>query len=165
MNNYCKVFIPILILLSVLLGCNEHNKESLSFSNEFSYKSIADTIITDVVIKNPDHNEWTDYALRNLNREKLIDNLFDLVYSEELIPYNFFSDSAMSINEIKQIEKEENYIREKIGKVQFEEAWYFDSANQRMIKKVHSIMIAYELYDPNGNIKGYKPIFKVYFNN
>ena len=70
----------------------------------------------------------------------------------------------MTIEEVKTIEKDPEYNRDNIAKVQFEESWYFDFENHKMMKKVQSVMIAYEIYDNEGKVKGYKPVFKIYFN-
>jgi hypothetical protein len=169
MKIYNKIIFSFVIALSIFACNREKPVENPPLINEIkidqtNFLTLADTIITDVVIKNPDNDEWTDYCLRNLNRETLVNNLFELVYSEKLIPYDFFTDSVMTIKEIKRIERNPEYARENTAKVQFEESWSFDTENQKMIKKVHSIMIAYELYSQEGNVKGYKPIFKVYLN-
>ncbi len=166
-----KLTAALIIATSFLIGCNinTENKaeqtQKLSIEkNDNSYARIADTIITDVVIRNPDHNEWTDYCLRNLKKDELVDQLFEMVYDGKLTPYDFFSETEMSIEEVKQFEKEEEFDRHKVGKVQFEESWHFDSENQKMMKQVISIMLAYETFDAEGNVKGYKPVFKVYFD-
>ena len=160
--------IVFLILATLLYMCKPEHKniepqenQNLNLNN---FITIADTIINDVVIKNPDNDDWTSYCLRHLDRETLINDLFDLVYSEKLVPYDFFTDEVLSIADIKLIESEEEYSRENVAKVQFEESWSFDKDTQAMVKKVHSVMIAYELFTSEGKVKGYKPIFKVYLN-
>lgn len=168
-----KLTAALIIATSFFVSCNiitDNNQDQTQSKTSIdkvdaSYSTIADTIVTDVVIKNPNHDEWTDYCLRNLNKDELVDQLFKLVYDGKLIPYDFFSESQMSIEEVKQIEKEEEFERYKVAKVQFEEAWYLDAINQKMMKQVISIMLAYEIYDAEGNVKGYKPVFKVYFND
>lgn len=161
--RYTIFFLSVLIFL---FGCSQspQNTPTVKIDNESNYHVIADTIITDVVIKNPDQDEWTDYCLRSLKKDQLVNELFELVSRGQLTPYNFFSEEPMTIEDVKQIEENDDYSREHIGKVQFEEAWYLDPNTQKMVKKVHSIMLAYELYDSNNEIKGYKPVFKVYFN-
>ena len=129
---------------------------------EENFIVIADTIVNDVVIMNPDNDEWTDYCLRNLDKKTLVNEIFKSVYAGELIPYEFFHNEPLSIEDIKALEDDPKFSRDKIAKVQFEEAWYYDSVNQKMVKKVHSIMLAYEIYNSLGEIKGYKPAFKVY---
>jgi len=167
MKVFYKNAITFIIAL-IVFGCNPEKPTGVQHAKpiieQTDYITVADTIITDVVIKNPDNDEWTNYCLRNLDRETLVNDLFELVYSEKLIPHDFFTDEVMTIKEIKKIEKDPEYSRDNSAKVQFEESWSFDRENQKMIKKVHSIMIAYELYSQEGTVKGYKPIFKVYLN-
>ncbi len=157
--------IIILFTLSMVFACHKEKDTKIVSqelkTNYLKFASIADTIITDVVIKNSNNDEWTSYCLRNLDKETLVNELFDLVYSGKLTPYNFFSDEKMTIDELKELEKDPEFKRENIAKVQFEESWNFDTENHKMIKKVHSIMLAYELYNSDGSVKGYKPIFKV----
>lgn len=166
MKSIIKSIILLFALVTVF-ACNKKEtpmvSENINIENQ-SFMVIADTIITDVVIKNPDNNEWTSFCLRNLDKETLVNELFDLVYSGKLTPYNFFTDEILSIDELKETENDPEYSRENIAKVQFEESWNLDSENHKMIKKVHSIMLAIELYNSDGSVKGYKPIFKIYFN-
>jgi hypothetical protein len=165
MKSFYKSFILVTIIIYIVACKQEVKTEQPSVENTIDlnqYKTLADTIITDVVIKNPDNDEWTSYCLRNLDRKTLVNDLFDLVYSGELTPYNFFTDEELKIDEIKEFERDPEYSRDNSAKIQFEESWNFDRANQKMIKEVHSIMIAHELYNADGTVKGYKPIFKVY---
>ena len=166
MNTFNKILSGIFIFSTIFASCNkpETNNPKVKIGDESNYAVIADTIINDVVIKNPDNDEWTDYCLRNLDKETFVNKLFKLVYSGELTPYDFFLDTPMTIEEVKTIEKDPEYNRDNIAKVQFEESWYFDFENHKMMKKVQSVMIAYEIYDNEGKVKGYKPVFKIYFN-
>jgi hypothetical protein len=158
------------ILFSIFLGfiiysCTQKEIEvkKVDIGTENNYSVFADTIVNDVLIQNPDSSEWTDYCLRNLNKKFLVDEIFNSVYSGKLIPYEFFQDIPLEINDIKSLEKDPEFKRDRMAKVQFEEAWFFDTENQIMVKKVHSIMLAYEVYNLEGEVKGYKPAFKVYF--
>ncbi len=164
MNYNTKIFRSIFILLVFASGCNlkQNDYQAIQLGTEEKFIVIADTIINDVVVKNPNQDEWTDICLRNLDKKTLVDEIFKLVYSGELIPYEFFNNQTLSIEDIKALEEDPDFSRELIAKVQFEEAWYFDPASKKMIKKVHSIMLAYEIYNSLGEIRGYKPAFKVY---
>ena len=164
MNYNTKISQSIFILLVFASGCNLKQKEyqSIQLGTEEKFIVIADTIISDVVVKNPNQDEWADICLKNLDKKTLVDEIFKSVYSGELIPYEFFNNQTLSIEDIKALEDDPDFSRELIAKVQFEEAWYFDPTSQRMIKKVHSIMLAYEIYNSLGEIRGYKPAFKVY---
>ncbi|MGC9373988.1 MAG: hypothetical protein ACP5DQ_02975 [Bacteroidales bacterium] len=157
----------ISLILIMFFGCDKQSKETVQvkFEGFENFEIIADTIINDVIIKNPDNNEWTDFCLRKLDKTSLVNHIFNAVYSGELTPYDFFNDSILTIEDIKELEKNPEFDRNNIAKVQYEEAWYYNNEKNIMIKKVHSIMLAYEIYNNQGEIKGYKPAFKVYFND
>jgi hypothetical protein len=130
-----------------------------------TYHVIADSISYGVVIRNKDSsNIWREKWLSRLKRDSLVDWLFNAVYDRELKAYDYFTEEPMSIREVKKIEKKDEFKRSQIGKVQFEEVWYFDPDNYRMVKSVNSIMLAYESYRRDSTFRGYKPVFKVYLN-
>jgi hypothetical protein len=136
-----------------------HKRDSLDM------KLIADTIIYDVIIKNPDpDNEWIKKCLGNLKRTEFIDKLFDAVYNKETFAYDFFSGKEIKPRDLKKIEKEDGFNREQIGKLQFTETWYYNSQNLIMDKKIISITLGHEISENNGDIIGYKPVFKIKLN-
>ena len=111
------------------------------------------------------NDEWQNKWLQSFDRIELIDFIFEAVYSGKLQAYDYFEDEPMSIEQIKKLEAKDEFDRSKIGKIQFKERWYFDPSNLKMVKEVHSVMLAYEVYRENGQFRGYKPGFKVYLNN
>ena len=154
-------------LLSVLLilfySCQQNQDTKLTIANQTEeYLVIADTIINDIMLKAAENDEWAEYSLRKLDKLRLVNEIFDLVYEGKLTPYEFFSETPLTIEDIKQLERDPEFSRDKIAKVQFEEGWYFDPVSLKMTKRVHSIMLAFEIYNNQGEIKGYKPAFKVY---
>ncbi len=126
---------------------------------------IADPIIYDVIVKNPNPaDDWSDYCLKNTDVEALSNIIFNAVYQGKLIPYYYRSDdSILPIDSVKSIEK--MYKIENIGKIQFNEQWYFDENKLEMYKKVVSITIGYELKNHMEEISGYHPGFKVFLGN
>ncbi|NOQ24059.1 MAG: hypothetical protein GQ564_01745 [Bacteroidales bacterium] len=157
-----NIYICIISITSVACNLNQQKPQIVNLGDEENYIVLADTLVSDVVILNPDNDEWTDYCLRKLDKKTLVNEIFKSVYEGKLAPYEFFNNNPLSIEDIKTLENDPEFSKSNIGKVQFEEAWYFDATNQKMVKKVHSIMLAYEIYDLNGEVKGYKPAFKVY---
>lgn len=126
---------------------------------------IADTIIYDVIIKNTDpDNDWTEKCLGKLNRNELIDQLFESVYNKQARAYNFFTGKVLKPAQLKRIEKDKDFDRSNIGKLQFTEAWYYDPSNIVLQKKILSITLGYELQGNNDLIIGYKPVFKIELN-
>ena len=123
---------------------------------------LADTIIYPVVIKNPDSTDtWTDDCLRPLNRAKFTDMVFDAIYNNKAQAYSYLDDKPLSISYIKELEQQENYHRDKVGKLQFWESWYFDAKNQIFTKKVHKILVAYEALTEDGKLRNYRAAFYI----
>ncbi|MFP4019505.1 MAG: hypothetical protein ACLFNJ_03740 [Bacteroidales bacterium] len=132
---------------------------------ERSYEIIADSISYGVVIKNRDTTDtWQKKWLKNLDKQMVIDRVFEAVYEKELQPYDYFTGEKLSVKDIKKLERKKEFSRDKIGKIQFEETWNFDANNLRMVKAVKSIMLSYEVYREDSTFRGYKPAFKVYLD-
>lgn len=126
---------------------------------------IADTIIYDVIIKNAyPENAWAERCIKNLNRTELVDQLFDAVYNEKAIAYDFFSGKKLKPSDLKKIERDDDFNRAKIGKLQFTERWYYNPSDLVLQKKIISIVLGYELSGNDGQIIGYKPAFKINMN-
>ncbi len=162
-----SVFFLTIFSIFILFGCsgNPEQKEALVPRAETSGLTIADTVIYDVVVKNPQAEDtWTEDCLRNLDREKLVDIIFDAVYRHELLPYDYISHELMSVKDIRDLENDPEFSRKNIGKIQFSEEWYFDTDNLRMEKRVNSLSLGYEVFDLSGNLRGYKPAFMVRLN-
>jgi hypothetical protein len=169
-----KIIINLIMLCLILsyLSCKENRQESKQHYEAGKYKIdsmvknlIADTIIYDVIIRNPDPNDkWTEKCLAHFDRSRFVDQLFDAVYDKHAIAYDFFSGKKITPGGLKRIERSNDFSREKIGKIQFSESWYYDSLNLVMKKRIISLVLGYELFGDNGEIIGYKPVFKIDLN-
>jgi hypothetical protein len=172
-------FLIIFFLTTYFISCkkavNEQPKDSkpqekiepLSSSiDEYkNYEILADTISYGVIIKNKDSsNRWRKRWLKNLKKDRFVDQIFNKIYSGELVPYSYFEEEQLSIEDIKSLEEKKEFKRSKIGKLQFKEIWYWNPERMNMTKEVYSIMFAYERYNSDGSFRGYKPAFKVYLN-
>lgn len=161
--------IAIIVIMAILSGsCREKipgQKKPAVARTPASAAVIADTVIYDVVIRNPEPDDlWAEECLRQLNREALVDMIFNAIYRQELLPYDYFSNRVLSVNEIKELEKDPEFSRTNIGRIQFMEEWYFDEENLRMEKRVNSLSLGYEVFDSSGKLRGYKPAFMVKLN-
>ena len=169
-----KIIITLIMLSLILsyLSCKGDRQEAKQYHEADKYKVdtmvknlIADTIIYDVIIKNPDPNDkWAEKCLAHFDKIRFVDQLFNAVYDKNAIAYDFFSGKKITPGGLKRIEKSRDFNREKIGKIQFSESWYYDSLNLVMEKKIISLVLGYELYGDNGKIIGYKPVFKIDLN-
>jgi hypothetical protein len=152
-----------------VLGCKNAQpniviKTTAVSLDSLKLKSYADTIVCDMVVKNPDKEDlWMEDCLKQLHREPLIDTIFNEIYIGRLIAYDFVTGKPLTIKEVKRLEETSGYSRDIIGKFQFKEIWYYDNKNHVFIKKVHSIIFGFETFDDKGFVKGYKPLFKVAF--
>lgn len=156
-----------ILLTTTLSGCRDRWDKEKTYdlqteSVQKEYIRMADSISYGVVIKNRDTaDEWQKKWLQNLDREKFVDFIFEAVYSGRLQPYDYFTDEPIPIRAVRELEEKEEFDRSRIGKIQFEERWYFDKAGLNMIKEVYGVMFAYEVYKEDGRFRGYKPAFKV----
>ncbi len=164
----------VLLVALVLTNCKQENKQQTNDqkttkedvtaknTNVNNMYVLADTITYDVVVKNPNPADtWTEECLQKLNRKALIDNIYKGIYNETLTIYDYYSGEELSTAEVKALENEENFDRNNIGKLQFTEIWYMDQNDLSIHKEVQSAVLGYELKKENGDIKGYKPMFKV----
>jgi hypothetical protein len=159
------------LLFGFLVSCNSGNKEPkhAEKTTDQSLKGkgilIADPIIYDVVVLNPDpEDRWTSEKLEKLNKEDLVDLIFQAIEEGKVTAYNYHTEEKMSMKDIRTLEKTEEFNKSKIGKIQFVENWYFDEKNMKMTKVVKSIMLAYEVYDQFGKVRGYKAAFRIDLN-
>ncbi len=125
---------------------------------------VAHPIIYDVIVDNPDpSDEWTNFCLKDYDNEALENVLFNAVYQKKLVPYHYHLDTVLSMEYVKDFEKK---IAERpLGKIQFQEKWFFDETNMKMYKQVLYIVMGYELVNDEGEIYGYEPAFKVYLDD
>ena len=125
---------------------------------------VADTIVYDVVVKNPNPDDpYMEKNLRHLKRQKLISEIAQAVFNGQIVAYDFITREPINEKRLKNIKKE--FDVEQIGLVKFNEQWYFDKNDFTMEKKVSSIVLGYEVKDRKGNFRGYKPYFEVHLNS
>jgi len=123
---------------------------------------VADTITYDVMITNPDPQDtWTTKCLSHLNRRVLIDSLFAAVYEGRAIAYDFETLEKLTPARVQQLESEEGFSRDQIGKIQFTEAWYIHASGHSMTKQVLSVVLGSNYYDSEGNLFGHKPVMRI----
>jgi len=147
----------IMLLASFAISCN--NMESRTGNNISLGKIIYDT---NIINPNPE-DEWITKSLSGLKKEKLIEILFNEVYSGKLIPIDYFSKERLSVDDIRRLEESEEFSRERIAQIKFDEKWEWDPEYSTLKKQVKAITIAYEVYNNSGEVRGYKPAFKLVF--
>ena len=162
----------IILIIACITACKQQNSKpsvtgkakTLKDTTLLNFQSIAESIRYDVIIKNPDtDDEWTETCLKGLDRKKLVNEVYKAIYAGKVKAYDYYTDEPMSVNQVKEIEKQAESDGAEIAKVQFLEDWFFDPVTFNFYKKVHFIMLAYEILDENGNARSYKAAFYVPF--
>ncbi|MBI9062647.1 MAG: hypothetical protein JEZ14_11735 [Marinilabiliaceae bacterium] len=159
--TYLTFFIVIALLSS---SCKKHTRNETS-GLQFDLAEmelLADSITYTVVVKNRDTlDTWADQRLSGLNHKKLVNDLFDAVYEHEATPYDYYTHQPLTISDIKRLEKKDDFTRDRVGQLQFCEAWYMNAETHQMHKQIHSVLIAYEYLNSNGELRGYKAAFYI----
>jgi len=169
--------IPLLFLSTLVMisaGCRSrsgdtppHPSDSAVIITDVATEaiSLAPSITYDITVKNPDPDDWwTTECLEELELKKLVDIVFDAVYDGKLTPWHYHEERPMTVKEIRKLEKDPEFDRSRIGKVQFIEDWHFNPETLHFQKRVRALMLAYELYDAEGKVRGYKAAFQVFLN-
>ena len=126
---------------------------------------IADTITYDVIILNPNPDDsWTEECLRTLHHKELIDNIFNMINSEKADAYDYTTNERLTNKQLQRIENESGFSRDQVGMIQFTEIWHIHPGKSTMTKRVHSMVLGYNFYTGEGELFGYKPLFRVELN-
>jgi len=146
----------IILIIACITACKQQGSEpfvtgkakTLKDTILLTLQPIAESIRYDVVIKNPDSdNEWTETCLKGLDRKKLVDEVYKAIYTGKIKAYDYYTDDPISVKQVKKIEKHAESDGAEVAKVQFLEDWFFDPVTFNFYKKVHFIMLAYEILD------------------
>jgi hypothetical protein len=154
-------------LLILFTSCRKRSTElpapaPVAHSGMPSGIEMADTIIYQVIISNPNPDDtWTTRCLRGLNRKSLVDSIFSMVYDGRLTAVNRETHEKLTTKQLKDLEKADGFNRDKIGMIQFTEAWYLDPATSTMTKKVLAMDLGYNYVTSEGELVAYKSLFRV----
>jgi hypothetical protein len=166
MNMRLKISLAVCLVI-LLTTCRKHTTEipapaPAAKSGILQGIAVADTIIYQVIISNPNTEDtWTTRCLSRLNRKALVDSIFNMVYSGRIIAVNRETHEKLTMKQMKDLEKADGFSRDKIGMIQFTEAWYLDPATRAMTKKVLAMDLGYEYRTGEGELVVYKPLFRV----
>lgn len=147
-----SALIPLLLLLC---SCNQQNEKELKYAG----KPIANPITYEVVVKNPNtDDEWRNECLANTDTHQLVKDIIEAVKKGDLKAYDYYDGHLLTKEEQNYLFNEEK-IQDKIGKIQFTERWYWNKDQLKLQKTIESMMLGYEIYNDQGEVKGYKASF------
>ncbi len=160
-----RKLISLLIFLPyIFVGCSKTDKPKSTNTKQFASGDItviADTIIYDVIIRNIDTSDvWEAECLQYLDQKSLVNYLMDGVYNGQFIAIEFMGDKVLSLDDVKAIEQEKDFSRDRVSKVQFRERWYIDSKGN-LQKQIISYTLGIEIYSKQNSFLGHKALFVV----
>ncbi|MGB3947072.1 MAG: hypothetical protein WBM13_03745 [Bacteroidia bacterium] len=148
---------------------NNNNTESAANNNVW-----AETVESKTIFIKPEgwDDEYWNSVNKNLNKDALFNTIVEAVLSGERKAYDIFTDSVLTINEVKELVRTNvndsinQYNEVKIGAndlslVRMREKWTFDKEKFRLEKKVTRIDLVYKKLDLSGEYIGDKPLFYV----
>ncbi|HNV51366.1 MAG TPA: hypothetical protein PLH91_06800 [Tenuifilaceae bacterium] len=153
-----------LIIASFIFGCSKSNKpketsDQQSISGNITV--IADTIVYDVILRNIDTSDiWEAECLQYLDQKSLVNYLIDGVYNGQFIAIEFMGDKILSTDDVKAIEQENGFSRDRVSKVQFRERWYIDSSGN-LQKQIINYTLGIEVYSKQNTFLGHEALFVV----
>jgi hypothetical protein len=169
MKNRFLNFSLFVAIVFVVISCKQQPSSStisktVIVLDSLKLKCYADTIVCDMIVRNSDkEDKWMEECLGRFHHNELLDAIFEDIYNGKLIAYEYVTHKKLTIDEVRKIEKAPGYSRDVISKFLFREAWYYDRSNHTLIKRVHSIIFGYEIFDTNISDKKIIPMFKIEF--
>lgn len=122
---------------------------------------IAEDIVTEVILKpDPDGDPWEVEKVAGYNGDIFVNSIFSRVYDGSLQVYDYHTGEPLTTRDVKELEREFDNDRSKIGKLSFTEDWYYDPATNTVTKVIKSVVFGYELYNNEGRVYAYKAAFK-----
>lgn len=159
-----KITLLLSCLTILLVACNSNkSSENTAKTSTDESKVLADNLVYGIATRpseNADSSELVQFG--DFLQKDLINFIFNEIYSGRLKAYDFFTDKELSIDDVKTIEKAEDFDRKKVGKVQFNEQWLIDKKGG-LIKKVNSMTFGIEHYSEQGTFLNYNALFNVKF--
>ncbi len=176
--------ISLLLLTALIPACTRTETSEAGQEN-----MITEKIEYPVFIKDPWEEETTDWWKENIETSKRLEfvkTIFDWAYSGKVKAYDFITYEPLSVEQVKAIgnrcdtititettppyREKDTVIQEKldfaqIHKVKFLEEWTYDKNRTSIAKKIIGIAPALTVYADSVEIKGFKPLFWLFFDD
>ena len=171
-----SIFTLLLICsITVFNSCTDDTKkETESSVNSNLWAEVIESKTNFVKPQGWDDEYWNSVN-KGINKDALFNTIVDAVLSGKKEAYNIFTDSILSIDEVKEIVKTtvqdtvNKYNESKVGPndlslIRMREKWTFDKEKFRLEKKVTRIDLTYKKLDLSGEYVGDKALFYVYLD-
>jgi hypothetical protein len=178
MNKFTFLFLLLASAMGILSCNNEESSEKNVITKRIQY---------DVPIRNSDPDmDWWVQNIEGSNREKMLKDIIQQVSNGEVKAYDFLSCKAFTTDEIKGMMSRVDSISVErstppydlvdtvmvteirlsdIAKIRFLEEWTMNEKTLALSKKVAGICPMIERRTDSGELRGYKPLFWVFFDD
>lgn len=178
-----KGFYLLLSLPALIFYSCGNDAKTKDYKNE---KQLTERIQYDVLIKTPDPDlDWWTQNIEGSKRETFVKTILDLAYSGKVKAYDYFNE-PLTTEQVKAIDNISDTISVQdpdnpdiyldtvikqtldiqiITKVRFLEEWYLDEKDYSFDKKVCGVMLMKENYGDSMELRGYTPLFWLYFDD
>ena len=158
----------ILVILAILSSCRQNSADSNAPATTPSNESqegilVAEKIIYDVIVKAEKDDPWLKEMVEGYNDKEFVDGIFESVYAGKVRLSDYHSGKELDIKDIKKLESLDEYSRDRIGKIQFTEDWYFIPSSHSIQKKIRSIVFGYRIDPDDLNRTAYLAAFRIDF--
>lgn len=152
----------LLLFIIAATSCDISKKEPHQFDRG---TEVADTIIYPVDVINLDTADtWKDIRIKRLQQKELTDLIFEALYNHNARALDYYSREEIPAEEIKEMEESGELNRDEMAQLQFEESWFFNPSEARMTKEVQAALLAWPVYDNQGEFQAYKAGFIIELN-
>ena len=164
--------------LFILFSCNRNENKSDTV--------LAERIQYDVFIKSPDPDlDWWVQNIEGSKREAFVKKIFDIALDGKVKIFGY-DNQALTPAELKaQLYRADTFSMQRakppyeyfdtiivnsidikdIVKIRFLEEWFWNEKTLSVQKKVAGIAPVAAAYTEDGELKGYKPLFWIYFDD
>jgi hypothetical protein len=148
-----------LFITAMLFSCKQAEENKIIDGERIT---VAEEIIYDVIIKIPDPNDpWEVEKLEGYHGNRMVSELFNAVYTEQISAYDYHSGKGLSPDEVRMKELQPGFDRNNLGKIQFTENWYYNTGTMEIEKEIVSIVLGYENREIDGTLIGYEAVFRL----
>ncbi len=138
----------------------------------FDEKSYPTYMLTQRIMYGVDFKQAVYANVKNIDStliEKYFNTILERICSDSLACYEYtgedLANHRLSGAEVKTLMKEQPETFKNISNIRFLEEWTFDYTNLSLTKRVVGVCPVTVEYDENGEIRGYRPLFWVYFGD
>ena len=173
-----RLTLPALVCtLIFLVSCKQNGKDQWVVTQRIQY---------DVTIKSPNPDfEWWIQNIEGRNRENLVTSLMEAAYSGEVKVYDAYTFQPIIPEQARNIGTRSDTLRIQLAeppyhyydtvirrelsiyditRIRFLEEWQMDKKSSQISKEVLGLAPLLESYDENGLLRGYQPMFWIFFH-